>query len=76
MNTFELGNQRCVNVCECKGEKRVDLRGWDGKKPTKKGISLPLIRWKCLVDCLTLSQTTHFTLFQTQRVCRGQFQIC
>ena len=52
MNTFELGNQRYVNVCKWKGEKRVDLREWDGNKPTKKGISLPLIHWKCLVDCL------------------------
>ena len=25
---------------------------------------------------LTLFQTTHFTLFQTERVCTRQFQIC
>ena len=25
---------------------------------------------------LTLSQTTNFRLFQTERVCRRQFQIC
>ena len=25
--------------------------------------------------CLTLSQTTHFRIFQTQRVCRRQFQV-
>ena len=29
MNMFELGNQRYVNVCEWKGEKRVDIREWD-----------------------------------------------
>ena len=46
-----MGNQRYLNVCEWKGE-NVDLREWGGNKPTKKGISLPLIRWKCLVDCL------------------------
>ena len=27
-------------------------------------------------DILTLSQTTNFRLFCTERVCRGQFQIC
>ena len=33
MNTFEFRNQRYVNVCKWKGEKRVDLREWDGNKP-------------------------------------------
>ena len=48
--SFALGNQRYVKVCEWKGEIRADLREWDGDKPTKKGISLTLMRWKCLVD--------------------------
>ena len=50
--TFSLGNYRYVNVCEWKGEKRVDLREWENDKPTKKGISLTLMRWKNLVDAL------------------------
>ena len=53
ITTFELGNQRYVNICEWKGEKCVDLREWDGNKPTKKGVGLPLISWKCPVDCLS-----------------------
>ena len=28
----------------------MDLRQWADNKPTKKGISLPLVRWKQLVD--------------------------
>ena len=51
---FVLGNQRYAKVSEWKGETRVDLREWDNEKATKKGISLTLLRWKCLVDCLHL----------------------
>jgi len=50
--SFALGNGRYVKVSEWKGEKRVDMREWDGDKPTKKGISLTLMRWKNLVDSL------------------------
>ena len=39
-----------------------------GRKHTS-GYNYPLL-------ALTLSQTTNFRLFQTQRVCRRQFQIC
>ena len=45
-----LGSNRYVKICQWKGEKRVDLREWEGNKPTKKGISLPLMRWKFLLD--------------------------
>ena len=48
--TVTLGRERCVEVCEWKGELRVDLREWQDGKPTKKGISLPLMRWKNWVD--------------------------
>jgi len=47
---FALGNDRRVNVGEWKGEKRVDMREWVNDKPTKKGISLTLNRWKNFVD--------------------------
>lgn len=47
---FELGNGRYVQVCEWKGELRIDLREWKDGKPTKKGISLTLMRWKNWVD--------------------------
>jgi len=46
---FALGNDRRVNVCEWEGEKRVDMREWVNEKPTKKGISLTLNRWKNFV---------------------------
>jgi len=49
---FALGNDRRVNVCEWKEEKRVDLREWTPDKPTKNGISLTLNRWKNFVDVL------------------------
>lgn len=54
MSTFRgnLGNGRVVEVTEWKGEKRVDLREWQGDTPTKKGISLSLMRWKNWVDCI------------------------
>ena len=49
---FTLGNNRYVQVCEWKGELRVDLREWNLDKPTKKGISLTLMRWKEFLDQL------------------------
>jgi hypothetical protein len=53
---IELGNNRFVQATEWKDEIRIDVREWeikDGKQiPTKKGISLPLHRWKMLVDSL------------------------
>jgi hypothetical protein len=54
--SIELGNNRFVQASEWKDEIRIDVREWeikDGKQiPTKKGISLPLHRWKMLVDSL------------------------
>ena len=47
---FSLGNERYVQVNEWRGELRVDIREWQEDKPTKKGISLTLMRWKNLVD--------------------------
>ena len=47
-----LGNDRFMQVNEWKGELRVDIREWQDDKPTKKGISLTLMRWKNLVDQL------------------------
>ena len=51
---IELGNNRYVRATEWKDQIRIDIREWeikDGKLiPTKKGISLPLHRWKLLVD--------------------------
>ena len=51
---IELGNGRYVKASEWNDEIRIDIREWevkDGKRiPTKKGISLPLHRWKMLVD--------------------------
>ena len=49
---FALSQQRYAQVCEWQGEKRIDLREWNNNIPTKKGISLTLLRWKCLVDNL------------------------
>ena len=49
---FSLGNDRFIKVTEWKGELRVDLREWKDDKPTKKGISLTLMRWKNWVDYL------------------------
>ena len=49
---FSLGNDRLIEVTEWKGELRVDLREWKDDKPTKKGISLTLMRWKNWVDYL------------------------
>ena len=49
---LSLGNDRYVEVKEWKGELRVDLREWKDHKPTKKGISLTLMRWKNWVTYL------------------------
>lgn len=49
---FNLGNERYVQVNEWKGEMRVDIREWKDDTPTKKGISLTLMRWKNFVDQL------------------------
>ena len=49
---FSLGNDRFIEVTEWKGELRVDLREWKDDKPTKKGISLTLMRWKNWLDYL------------------------
>jgi hypothetical protein len=53
---IELGNDRFVQASEWKDEIRIDVREWeiqnDKRVPTKKGISLPLQRWKMLVDSL------------------------
>ena len=47
---FSLGNEKYVQVNKWKGEMRVDIREWQYDKPAKKDISLPLMRWKILVD--------------------------
>ena len=49
---LSIGNDRYVQVCEWKGDLRVDLREWQDNKPTKKGISLSLSRWKNLVESI------------------------
>lgn len=53
MENISLGNGRYKNVKvgEWKSEKRVDLREWNKDKPTMKGISLTLMRWKNFVEC-------------------------
>ena len=60
---IELGNDRFVKATEWKDEVRIDIREWDihdGKKnPTKKGISLPLHRWKMLVDMFEFLDQTR-----------------
>ena len=47
---LDLGNNRYIQVSEWKEELRVDLREWNGDVPTKKGISLTLLRYKNLID--------------------------
>ena len=49
---FSLENYRFIEVTEWKRELRVDLREWKDDKPTKKGISLALMRWKNWIDYL------------------------
>ena len=48
-----MGNEQYVEVTEWKGELRVDLRQWQDGKPTKKGISVTLMRWKNWVECIS-----------------------
>ena len=51
---FDLGNNRFVQATELQEQMRIDVQEWNshnGRKiPTKKGISLPLHRWKMLVN--------------------------
>ena len=51
---IELGNHRYVKITEWKDEVRIDIREWEmeigARIPTRKRISLPLQRWKLLVD--------------------------
>jgi hypothetical protein len=47
---LELGNGRYVEVKEWKDELRVDLREWKEGIPTKKGMSMTLMRWKNWID--------------------------
>ncbi|VDI50965.1 Hypothetical predicted protein [Mytilus galloprovincialis] len=51
---IELGNNRFVQATEWYDEIRIDIREWELKDekliPTKKGNSLPLHRWKLMVD--------------------------
>ena len=47
---ISLGNDRHIEIKECKGELHVDLREWKDNKPKKKGISLTLMRCKNWID--------------------------
>ena len=49
---FSLGNDRFMEVTEWKDKLCVELREWKDDKPTKKGISLTLMRWMNWVDYL------------------------
>ena len=53
---IELGNNTFVQATEWKDEIHIDVSECeiqnDTRVPTKKGISLPLHRWKMLVDGL------------------------
>lgn len=53
---IEIGNSRYVRVMEWKDEVRIDIREFEMKGdklvPMKKGISIPLNRWKMLVENL------------------------
>jgi len=51
MESINLGNDRYVNVCEWKDEKRSVLKE---VQPSKKGITLTLNRWKNFMDILEL----------------------
>ncbi len=55
---LELGNHRYVRVVEWKGNLRVDIREWVENGPTKKGISIPLPRWKNFVDNIEIIDET------------------
>ena len=45
-----------MKVSERRGELRVDIREWRDDKPTKKGISLTLMRWKNWVNQLEFAE--------------------
>ena len=47
----ELGNQKRLTAGTWQGESRVDIRQWNGK-PTKKGVSLTLMRYLSLRDAI------------------------
>ena len=55
---FSLGNNRFVQVCQWNDELRVDLREWTNDMPTKKGISLTLMRWKNFLNSLDFLETS------------------
>ena len=67
------------NLCLCCKEQiqldknsKFDENGRNSK--TQSCCGLPLITlWQDEKFLLTVSQTTNFTLFQTERVCRRQF---
>ena len=52
----------------------LDLAGYDRPRTTTTGIEIAAALATGM-DRLTLSQTTNFKLFQTERVCRQQFEI-
>ena len=51
---IEIGNCRFVQTTNWNDEVRIDIREWemqnDARIPTRKGTSLPLQRWKLLVE--------------------------
>ena len=49
-----LGNNVWLKVSEWKGEKRVDIREYNTKYPTKTGISLTLNRWTGLCHAVDM----------------------
>ena len=53
---FSLGSERFVKIGEWKGELQVDIREWRDDKPTKKDISLSLMRWKNWVNQLEFAE--------------------
>ena len=80
---IELGNNRFVQATEWKDEIHIDVSECeiqnDKRVPTKKGISLPLHRWKMLVDGLEFldqnigvnKNISIFMLFDCMRVYTG-----
>ena len=48
-----------MEVSEWRGELRVDIREWRDDKPTKKGISLTLMRWKNWVNELEFAEKVY-----------------
>ena len=48
------------------------------KQPWNRNVQAFFLAWKrstCLFSCLTHYQSTHFRLFQIERLCRWQFKI-